>query len=160
MPGLQNDYSINSLLNMGFTTIYNQTYGYATKDAEIIDLKKNCTPESILCVGGGQIGNDNMRLVACGNCFSVLNVTALNTPNYVGSAFWYFTPTKSFGFSPSSSINQYTCDYIESNDNFRLCWHTDGSSAGYRIGNVVSFDDNYSKYAFLKTSNYFFFLIF
>ena len=139
---------------MGFTKIYDHTYDYITTDSEILDLRNRCNAGSVLCVGGGIRGDDNMRLVACGNCLSVLSVTVLNTPNYVGSAYWYYTPTKSFGFSPTSSINQNSCDYIESNNNFRLCWHTDNNSGGYRLGNIINLnsDSSYSKYVFLKTS--------
>ena len=155
VPGLQNDYSVNSLINMGFTTIYNKTYGSITKDSDISDLKRNCTYESLLCVGAGLTGNDNMRLVACGYCLNVLNVTALNTPNYVGSAYWYYTPTKSFGYSPTNSITQNSCDNSNTDDNLRLCWHTDNGSGGYRAGNVIglNYDVSYSKYVFFRLSN-------
>ena len=145
---------------MGFTKIYNHTYDYITTDSEIVDLRNRCNADSVLCVGGGIRGDDNMRLVACGNCLSVLSVTALNTPNYVGSAYWYYTPDKSFGFSPSSSISQTICDSSNQNDNLRLCWHTDNQSGGWRLGNItyLNSDSGYSKYVFLKMSKTTFFI--
>ena len=144
---------------MGFTTIYNHTYDYVTTDLEISEFRNRCNADSVLCVGGGIKGDDNMRLVACGNCLSVLSVTPLDTPNYVGSAYWYYTPTKSFGFAPNRTIYQYSCDYIYFENNLRLCWHTDNVSGGWRLGNItyLNSDSMYSKYVFLKMSknNYF-----
>ena len=143
---------------MGFTKIYDHTYDYITTDSEILDLRNRCNAGSVLCVGGGIRGDDNMRLVACGKCLSVLAVTVLNTPNYVSSAYWYYTPGQSFGFSPSSYITQSSCDSSNQNDNLRLCWHTDNNSGGWRLGNIVNLnsDSSYSKYVFLKMSNFFF----
>ncbi len=154
---LQNDFSISTLLNNGYITIYNKTYDYNTKDAEISEIKNNCVDDSILCVGGGARGDDNMRLVSCGNCLSVLAVTLVNKPNYVGSAYWYYTPTRSFGFSPTNSISQNSCDNSNLADNFRLCWHTNNIDGGYRVGNLYNLNTNsdYSKYVFLKTSKFF-----
>ena len=134
--------------------IYNQTYDHETNDAEIARLKRYCQFDSMLCVGAGLTDYDIMRVVACANCLSVLAETPLNAPNYVGSAFWYYTPKKSFGFSPSANIMQNMCDYSEPNDNLRLCWHTSGNDGGFRAGNVLDLNTEsfYSKYALLKSS--------
>jgi hypothetical protein len=93
-----------------------------------------------------------MLLVACGNCLRVLAVTELNKPNYVGSAYWYYTPKKSFGFAPTSSINQISCDYYDLDNKLKLCWHTNYSKGGWRLGNIVDLDSNsvYSKYVFVR----------
>ena len=154
VPGLQNDFSISSLLAMGFTTIYNHTYDHLTTDSQILELKNKCTANSVLCVGGGIKEDDNMRVVACGDCFSILTATDIDTPNYVGSAYWYYTPSKSFGFAPNHTIHQLICDYIFFEDNLRLCWHTDNVNGGWRLGNILglSSETGYSKYVFLKNS--------
>ena len=131
------NFRINS--EMGFTKIYGNTYDYVTTDSEIIDLRKRCNSDSVLCVGGG---NHNMRLVACANCLSVLTVNVLNTPNNAGSVYWYYTPGQSFGFSPSSYITQSSCDSSNQNDNLRLCWHTDNICGGWRLGNIVNLNSD------------------
>ena len=97
-----------------------------------------------------------MSLVSCGNCLSALAVTIKNRPNFVGSAYWYYTPTVSFGFSPTNSISQNSCDNSNLDDNLRMCWHTNNIDGGYRVGNVYNLNTNsdYSKYAFLNTSNF------
>ncbi len=158
---LQNYVSIESLINSGYATIYNKTYDYETKDYEILEFKRLCQFDSILCVGAGLTDYDIMRVAACANCLSVTAETQLNSPNYVGSAYWYYTPTKSFGFSPSPYITQNMCDNSEPNDNLRLCWHTSGNDGGFRAGNVLDLNTEsfYSKYVFLKTSEHKIFLI-
>ena len=140
------------LKSIGFKTIYNQTYGYEFKDTDISDLKNYCTFVSILCVGGGKAGDDNMLLVACGDCFSVLAVTELNKPNNVGSVYWYYTPKISFGFAPTSSISQNNCDSMDLDNKLRLCWNINWSYGAGRLGNIRSLESSsaYSKYVFVK----------
>ena len=151
MPGLLIDVSIKSLLNSGFNLIYNETYDYITTDSEIYALKNTCASESILCIGGGPVGSDTMRLVACANCLAIIQPTLLNQPRYVGFAYWYFTETKGFGFSPDNTIQQNICDINNPSDNLRLCWHTDNKTGGYRLGNLtINYNSSYSKYAFVR----------
>ena len=144
------------MTSSGFNIIYNKTYDYSTTDNDIYSFKTGCTADSILCIGGGPTGDDIMRLVSCGDCLSIINATELDLPRFVGSAYWYFTPTKSFGFASTSYITQNSCDNSNTNDNLRLCWHTSGTGGGWRIGNVIDLNFNaiYSKYAFVRHGNY------
>ena len=75
VPGLENDFSINSLLNLALITNVRGAQYYALAEGLNVMIK--------------------WKLV------SILAVTKINQPNYVGSAY---TPTKSFGFSPNSSV--------------------------------------------------------
>jgi len=115
---------INELLNQGFKTVYDQLYSNVTTNQELYDIKSKCNKESIICVGGSD-GLNTLLLVSCGSCLDILIITELNQPRLVNGAWWYFTPNKSFGFAPSSSIKQngpdgFDCD-VDAHGNFRNC---------------------------------------
>ena len=145
---------IDQLLRLGFRIVYNQSYTeYATTTNELYDLRKiECRKESIICVGGSD-GNNNLLLVSCGDCQDILSLnTPINEPILINGAFWYLTPNKSFGFSPSQQIKQKApsdmfdciecpnrkkipCVFSECPDMLRLSWEIDGNYAGWRLGN-------------------------
>ena len=84
---------------------------------------------------------NTLLLVSCGSCLDILTTTELNKPRLVNGAWWYFTPGKSFGFAPSSSITQSSADIFDCDaslsckDSNRLSWHLD-IRTGWRIGNI------------------------
>lgn len=122
------------------------------RTSEILAIKNICNNKSILCAAGGKSGSDILNLVSCANCYSVLTMTNLNVPHYVGSAYWYLTQNKSFGFSKYSSINQNTADNNNHDDIYRLSWHLDHNHGGWRLGNIIwlNSDNNYKKYIFIR----------
>ncbi len=110
---LSSNIPINELLKQGFETVYDQLYSHGTTYQELYDIKSKCNTESIICVGGSDGLNTTLLLVSCGSCLDILTTTELDKPRLVNGAWWYFTPDKSFGFAPFSSIRQSTADVFD-----------------------------------------------
>ena len=138
--GIQNNISITSLINKGFSVVYNKTYGHITTSSEVDAIRSSCKPSTVLCIGGGEY--DNLLVVSCGLCEVVFRNTSANQPNLHNEAYWYYTHDKSIGYAPISNINQANCDSNESSDNKRLCWHFTGGAGGWRIGSIVGLNDD------------------
>jgi len=154
VPGLVNYYNQSELLNAGFRMFYNNPYNQPTTMYDILNLRNLCVKESIICVGGMEpsaVTTGILRVLACANCLSVTTQTNLNQPNLVGEAYWYFTPNYSFGFAPTSKIDQFNADIFEKTSNLRVSWHLD-ARGGYRLGNIMSLNTNTNHYkkVFLK----------
>ena len=157
MHGIGNDVSINNLTSSGYSIFYEAMYSDVTSSNDLTTLKSNCKNKySSLCIAGGDSVTQNLITVGCAYCFSVLaDKTVLNKPtlNVDASAYWFYTDLLSFGFSPTSTINQVSGsgDMFNLTDNTRLSWNIDGSSGGYRLGVLYgNFTDGYKKFAFVK----------
>jgi hypothetical protein len=145
------------LINQGYKVIYNKTYETPTKLSDFTSIVSTCNNMSTICLGGAAVGSNTLLLVSCANCKTLLSsYTDLNIPRLINNAYWYYTPSQSIGFSPSSSIRQNSCDYYDyinnlPTDPLRLCWHLDGYG-GWRLGSIVELnrDTNYLKLIFLK----------
>ncbi|CAF0922766.1 unnamed protein product [Brachionus calyciflorus] len=148
--GLATNYSISSMINNGFEKVFDKFYSHQTNYSDIANATRNCNSNSIFCAGGGLINSDFLDLVACGNCFQILTNTTLNTPKLVGSVYWYLTPGKSFGFSPSFKITQATSDTYNESDPLRLSWHIDQPLGGWRLGSLTLNDERYRKVLMVK----------
>ena len=120
--------------------------------ADLDSARAQCDADSILCAGGGAVNSDNLDVVSCGNCYSILTPTVQNSPVFVGSAYWYMTSGYSFGFSPIYLVSQHTADTYNLSDPLRLSWHLNTNSGGWRLGTINSLDasTNYKKYLFIK----------
>ena len=106
-----------------------------------------------MCVGGSGPESDNiLRVMACSDCLNITTQTQLNIPVFSGSAYWYFTPGVSFGFSPDSLIIQTYADAHDQYSNQRLSWDLNGIWGGWRLGNIAFLRTNssYSKKVYLK----------
>ncbi len=149
---LSHDISINKMKSQGYQVVYDFPYSHFTTFSEMNSIKSQCSSETILCAGGVASNNkDNLLLVSCGNCHSVLTQTPQNQPVLNNGAYWYMTDTFSFGFSPSNIIIQSNCDYYDNTDNKRLCWHLQGYSGGWRLGKLVSiYTSDYHKIILLS----------
>ena len=101
-------------------------------------INRTCTGSSILCFGGydGKAPG-TLLIVACGYCYLILMRTSLNTPHLHNSVYWYYTSSKSFGYSADSSISQSSADIGSTNANLRLSWHLDQGFGGFRIGTLT-----------------------
>ena len=157
MHGIGNDVSMNNLTSSGYTIFYEAMYSDLTTTNDLTTLKSNCKNKySSLCIAGGDPVTKNLITVGCAYCLSVLtNKTILNKPtlNIDSNAYWYNTDSLSFGFSPTSIINQVSGsgDMFNLTDNTRLSWNIDGTSGGYRLGVLYgNLTDSYKKYAFIK----------
>ena len=120
--------------------------------ADLDNIRTKCNSDSVLCAGGGKVNSDILDLVSCGNCYSILAPTVLDKPIYVGSAYWYMTSGKSFGFSPIFSISQTTADMHDLSSPLRLSWHLNQNDGGWRLGSKTNLNknQNYKKYLFIK----------
>ena len=150
MPGLLNYVSYSALLNAGYSDIFNQPYSQATSNLDVGSWIAYCNADAMLCIGGGAAGDDLIRVLACGNCYAITTVTAMNTPALNGLAWWYYTTTNSIGFSPDSIVTQNNADTYDMASELRLSWHTDGVSGGYRAGSLASYGTDLQKYVFVK----------
>jgi hypothetical protein len=149
---LATNVSTSNLINQGYQIVYNQTYGTVTNLSDFTSILSTCNNMSIICIGGAAVGSNTLLLVSCANCKTLLSsYTDLNIPRLINNAYWYYTPSKSIGFSPSSSIRQNSCDVSEPSDILRLCWHLNGNS-GWRLGSIISLSSNtnYLKLIFLR----------
>ena len=137
--GLKRNADIEQLKINGMKPTYKNLYSQRMKFRDFINIRENmCNSKSIICVGGGRKDNPKvLDLVACANCYSVLNETELNKPRFINKAWWYFTKEKSFGFSPSENINQKRYDVEDQQDEFRLSWHIDVQFGGGRLGRIA-----------------------
>ena len=143
---LRYDISIEDMKSQGYEIVYDFLYPHVTTFAELSTIKSKCTPESILCAGGAAVGSDQLLLVSCGKCQSILRPTQINQPVLDNGAYWYLTDKYSFGFSSSNNIKQnfvdcYDCDgsFKNCKDNNRLSWRLDGGK-GWRLGKLTGYD--------------------
>lgn len=103
-------------------------------------------------MGGGPAESDNLELLACANCYDITSETVFNKPQFYNAAWWYFSKKRSFGFSPTSRIEQENADRFNKTDRLRLSWHINNQVGGYRLGNITDLNDSekYKKYIFIK----------
>lgn len=156
--GLVNELAMSFISTYNYILLFNQTYEYVSKDVDITGLSVYCHSRTVLCFGGGLIGGNTIKVIACAKCSEVLNVTTKNSPIYRGGAYWYFTPSVSFGFAPNNIINQAKGDTYDGTNDQRLSWHLDGG-AGYRAGNNWAYNQ-LIKYVFAKNRKKKFYLFF
>jgi hypothetical protein len=70
----------------------------------------------------------------------ILTTTELDKPRLVNGFWCYFTPDKSFGFAPSSSIRQLSVDIFDCDsswnckDSKRFSWYLLSGYTGWRLG--------------------------
>ena len=152
MPGLVNDLSVSELTSLGYQEFYSQPYSHATLLSEIMAIRAQCNSATLMCVGGGKPADGTLKVVACTNCFVITTQTAVNRPNFAGGAFWYLTPSMSFGFAPNNIITQGQADSATTEPNSRLSWHMDTALGGWRLGSLTGLNDNtvYYKKVYLK----------
>ncbi len=136
LTGFYLNVDANFFATSGYRLIYNHDYSWATASTEINSFRSQCTASSILCVGGGD--STTVTLAACGNCFVVTNQTVNNIPVLDSGVWWYYTPGKSIGYSPTSSIYQNSADTSSDGAEYRLSWHLDGNGGGWRLGTSTS----------------------
>ena len=138
---------ISDMKAQGYKVVYDYLYNHDTTWSELNSIKATCSPQSVLCVGGGPQNSDNLLLISCGNCQAVMTPTQHNTPVLNNGAYWYMTNSLSFGYAPNSLISQDQADTIDTNVNTRLSWHIVPGNGGWRLGSLTGLnsDTNYRK---------------
>jgi hypothetical protein len=145
---LAHNVSINDMKSQGYQVVYDYPYSHYTNISELNAIRQKCSPDTVLCAGGvAAEDSDNLLLVSCANCYSVLTSTQLDKPVLNNGAYWYLTNEKSFGFSPSSNIKQswvdmYDCNPLPCTDNKRLSWYLGGGYGGWRLGDLYHLNNS------------------
>ena len=125
--------------------MWEQIYPKATTSNDI----RGCTGPNLF-VGGRATASSTFKLGAFDTSAVILTETQLNTPHLSNGVYWYFTPSKSFGFSRNLSIRQNEADILSIDGDARLSWHLDIGTGGFRLGSIVNSPDlndatNYEK---------------
>ncbi len=161
---LDHNVLITDMQSQGYRIVYDLPYNNATLLSELNQIKSQCNNGTVLCAGGAFQNSDNLLLVSCGNCHSVLTPTEYRKPVFNNGAYWYLTNGKSFGFSHSFYIFQDDADHSDCNtawycpDKKKLSWHltayhNNPVKGGFRLGELninVRLVDNLRKILFLK----------
>ncbi len=117
-------------------TCLDTTYATVTTSAAIQACCDLASVDMFLVAAFQDNAQTNFHLGAYVSKADMCTQTARNTPRLSSSGSWfYWTPGKSFGFSPTSTINQINADFGTPGN--RLSWHLDGQG-GYRAGDVLS----------------------
>ena len=125
-----NSVSVAYLADYGCTVCYLQTYGAATTSNNI----SSCTGP-YLFVGGRATSNSTFTLGAFDSSTSILTQTPINRPHQSNGVYWYFTQSKSFGFSRNARVIQYWYDVYDLDSDGRLSWILYGDG-GARLGSI------------------------
>ena len=111
-----------SIINQGFVPLpISQPDSPSIFLSELLLINSTCTVNSIICVGASINGSNIMLEISCGDCWSILKFTSLNSPTFVNGAYWFMTLNITFGFSSMQLIDQNNCvNNIQTNG--ILCW--------------------------------------
>ena len=135
---IHEDLLITDLLNAGFTTVYNKSYGHKSTKEELLNIKYNIGKNKSLpiCVGALRKEREELALAACGLLDEVFALTRLQyKARYTRGVYWYFLIGKSFGFAPSHKITmKYGTDVEDDGEELRMSWKIDGKNGGWRVG--------------------------
>ena len=112
---------------------YDQPYSSFTTSRDL----DACNGSNVVFVGAKRSNFTKTIAIGAFGTTNVLAVTNSTSTAYydLGGAYWYRYPSYSFGFASSSSVNLYSCDYGQGNDDcvHRLCWNLNGGG-GWRAG--------------------------
>jgi hypothetical protein len=149
--GIQQNVSEQTLRNNGWALFYEQTYG-----TPIGSNATSLIPSGqYVILTGKAVGSSTLPILAAAPTSQVFTNTDVNTPQLLNGAYWYNTPSRSIGFSPTNTINQNIGDSQDNSDPLRLSWHLVGNGGGWRLGEINKFNPgsgvelNYSS-AYLK----------
>jgi len=115
-----------------FTKHLDVPYTHPCTSEELDDI-----PESARCVFvGARDPSGKIALGAFAPRHIVVRRTERDKPHEHNGVFWYFTSKESFGFAPTSEIDQCAADVCEDRGEERLSWHIDGDDGdgGWRAG--------------------------
>ncbi|CAF4287617.1 unnamed protein product [Rotaria sp. Silwood2] len=123
-------------LPYGWSQCYNGTYDVFLNTTTLTSVLNTCNKAKLL-LGCRPKGNTNLTVAAMGlradvlyNCSTYSSCT--NVANGVG---WYYSDNYSWGFAnDNDTVARGSCDIGSTNAAYRLCWHTDQWSGGWRCG--------------------------
>lgn len=115
--GIQLNYPVSTVTDT-CTLCYGATYATGTLASDIL----GCSGP-YLFVGAAASGATVFSLGAYALASQIQTYSVINVPVLYNGAYWYFTASKSVGFSLDYAIDQNHCDTLTSNGAYRLCWH-------------------------------------
>jgi hypothetical protein len=136
--GIQQNVSEQTLRNNGWALFYEQTYG-----TPIGSNATSLIPSGqYVILTGKAVGSSTLPVLAAAPTSQVFTNTVLNTPQLLNGAYWYNTPSRSIGFSPTNIISQQSADAQNNSDPLRLSWHLLDQGGGWRLGEINAFNPN------------------
>ncbi|CAF1643640.1 unnamed protein product, partial [Adineta ricciae] len=136
--GVQLDFDPNSLPS-GWSLCFNNTYADTMDQLSLSTILSSCNKTKLL-LGCRQVNTVKLTVAAMGNRADVLYdcSTIENCTQIANGVGWYYSDSYSWGFvNGSDAVERNSCDTGSTNDAYRLCWHTDGGSGGYRCGTTT-----------------------
>jgi len=110
---------------------------YAGSGEPVADILAQCTKANLL-VGCRPVSSTDMSLLAMAEREAVLfDTDTTNIPYNSNGVGWYYSDSYSWGFAlEGDAIQRSSCDTLDDNPEFRMCWHTSGGNinGGYRCG--------------------------
>lgn len=147
----------------GWTQCWHTTYNIDHTDpGNALDTVLEDCDGDYLMLASRPVGSTVFDVLAAAPRADVITDTGLldNTPHNANGTGWYFNPgTNSFsswGFAPEGDVITRTeCDTTETDDPYRLCWHTfaDAISYGWRSGDTTNLNDSTDFERFIFTSD-------
>ncbi|CAF1264729.1 unnamed protein product [Adineta ricciae] len=141
--GVQLDFDPNSLPS-GWSLCYNNTYADTMDQSSLSTILSSCNKTKLL-LGCRQVNTVKLTVAAMGNRADVLYdcSTTENCTQIANGVGWYYSDSYSWGFvNGSDAVERNSCDTGSTNDAYRLCWHTDGGSGGYRCGTTTGLNSD------------------
>jgi hypothetical protein len=128
--GVELNVSMDRLLKGGWKLHETMLYNQPTK-TEHLDPGKG----EWLCIGAREVGKDVLLVAAMAKRHDVLRrTTGPSDVNRSNGVYWYCCPGKSFGFSRHSRVDLRSADTEDTDGDYRLSWHLDSDSGGWRAG--------------------------
>ena len=135
--GIQQNVPEQTLRDNGWELFYEQTYSTVNSSTGSEFMPNG----RFIIVTGKSIGSNMLTTVAAAPTNSVFTPTLRDVPQLINGTYWYYTPGRSFGYSPTDVILQEAADITGcdlflitcESDPSRLSWHLipDG---GFRLG--------------------------
>lgn len=133
--GPQRDTPVSTVTGGGWTECYSGPYSAVLNEANQTQLLEACSGEYLM-LAARPTGSQTLTLLAAASRADVLFDTGQgNVTHPANGSEWYYSPTYSWGFAGAGdSVSRSSCDVGGTNADYRLCWHTDEWSGGYRVG--------------------------
>ncbi|CAF0978538.1 unnamed protein product [Adineta ricciae] len=137
-----------------WTLCYTATYSTPLSAAAISSVLTLCYQNKLL-LGCLPIGSLTLTVAAMGNRSDVLfNCgTSMNCTRQANGVSWYYSNSYSWGFANGNdAVTRAPCDLESTNDDSRLCWHTQGYG-GFRCGATINLNSSSSWSKVIYQSN-------
>ena len=149
--GVQINYPISAISNLGCTLCYNQPYSHVTMNSNILPCTTNAGSQGWILMGSKEYeASSSFSLIAAIKATDLVPSTSSSSTAYGphNGAYWYFYSGYSIGFAAASNINLFKADYADpdySDCATRLSWHLN-DQGGWRSGCTTMLFRNFNDY--------------